>query len=102
MPRPALLLVLVAVGLAGCDHGNIKSVKDYDAPKAPPVRNSEYNPYAAFGEANAIWTPPVFNRDGTIVKPAEPSTQSDRPAYESAPWATGAAAGNRLAPPGTF
>ena len=102
MRRPTLLLLLLAAGLAGCDHGNIKSVKDYDAPKAPPVRNSLYNPYAAYGEANATWTPPVFNRDGTIVKPAEPSSQSDRPDYEAAPWATGAAGGNRLAPPGTF
>ena len=102
MRRPALVLALLATGLAGCDHGNIKSVKGYDAPMAPPVRNSEYNPYAAYGEANATWTPPVFNRDGAIVKPAEPSTQSDRQDYESAPWATGAAGGNRLAPPGTF
>jgi hypothetical protein len=69
---------------------------------APPVRNPLYNPYAAYGEANATWTPPVFNRDGTIVKPAEPATQSDRPEYEFAPWAYGASGGSRYAPPGTF
>ena len=50
----------------------------------------------------ATWTPPAFNRDGTIVKPAEPSTQDDRPRYETAPWANGASGGSQLAPPGTF
>jgi hypothetical protein len=72
------------------------------AAAAPPVNNPIYNPYAAYGEANATWQPPVFNRDGTIVKPAEPASQADRPPYEFAPWATAAAGGNQYAPPGTF
>jgi hypothetical protein len=100
--RRLLLLPLLAAYLAACSSGNVRSVKDYSAPAAPPVRNPLYNPYAAYGEANAIWQPPVFNRDGTVVKPAEPSSQADRPGYEFAPWATGAAGGSQYAPPGTF
>ena len=100
MRRPALLLSLLA--LAACGHGNVRSAKDYRAPAAPAVREPLYNPYAAYGSANAIWQPPVFNRDGTIVKPAEPASQADRPDYEFAPWATGAAGGSRYAPAGTF
>ena len=101
--RCILLCLLIPLGLVACSGGpNIKSAKDYSAPPAPPVRNPLYNPYAAYGEANATWTPPVFNRDGTITKPAEPASQSDRPEYEFAPWATGASGGSRFAPPGTF
>jgi hypothetical protein len=101
--RRILLCLLLPLGLVACSGGpNIKSAKDYSAPPAPPVRNPLYNPYAAYGEANATWTPPVFNRDGTITKPAEPASQSDRPEYEFAPWATGASGGSRFAPPGTF
>jgi hypothetical protein len=100
-PSPHPILALAAC-LAACGGGNVKSAKDYSAPAAPPVRNSLYNPYAAYGEANATWQPPVWNRDGTIVKPAEPSSQSDRPQYEFAPSATGAAGGSKYAPPGTF
>jgi hypothetical protein len=66
------------------------------------TRQPVYNPYAPYGEANATWTPPTFNSDGTIVKPTEPSTQDDRPSYETAPWANGASGGSQLAPPGTF
>ena len=101
--RCILALALLSSGLAACSGGpNVKSAKDYSAPPAPSVRSPLYNPYAAYGEANAIWTPPVLNRDGLIMKPAEPASQSDRPDYESAPWASGAAGGNRNAPPGTF
>jgi hypothetical protein len=38
-----------------------------------------YDPYAAYGEANATRRPPVLDRNGTIVKPFEPSTQTTRP-----------------------
>jgi hypothetical protein len=96
------LLLLLGVPLAACDHGNIKPASSYSAPSAPSVRNATYNPYSAYGEANATWQPPTYNRDGTVVKPAEPSSQSDRPAYESAPWATGAGGGSAYTPPGTF
>ncbi len=102
MPRFPILVLYA--GLAACAQNppNVKLVKDYSAPEAPPVRNPTYNPYAAYGEANASWTPPAFNRDGTVVKPADPASQFDRPTYETAPWATGAAAGDQFAPPGTF
>jgi hypothetical protein len=96
------LLLLILGSLAACDSGNIEPISSYNAPKAPPVRNSTYNPYAAYGEANATWEPPTYNRDGTIMKPAEPASQSDRPAFESAPWATGAGGGSASAPFGTF
>ena len=103
MRRALALLILLPIGLGACTSGpNVKSAKDYSAPAAPPVRNSLYNPYAAYGEANATWTPPVFNRDGTIMKPTEPASQSDRPGYEFAPWASGASGGSQNAPPGTF
>ena len=103
MRRALALLILLHIGLAACTGGpNVKSAKDYSAPAAPPVRNSLYNPYAAYGEANATWTPPVFNRDGTIMKPTEPASQSDRPGYEFAPWASGASGGSQNAPAGTF
>lgn len=101
MPR-LLFLIPLLIGLAACSSGNVRSATDYSAPAAPPVRNPLYNPYAAYGEANATWRAPVFNRDGTIVRPAEPSSQSDRPSYEYAPWASGAAGSSRFAPPGTF
>lgn len=97
-----LIPVIVLAALAACSSPNVRSASSYDAPKAPPVRQPVYNPYAPYGEANATWTPPTFNRDGTIVKPAEPSTQDDRPSYETAPWANGASGGSQLAPPGTF
>jgi hypothetical protein len=100
--RALPFLLITFATLAACDHGNIKPVSSYDAPKAPPVRNPTYNPYSAYGEANATWSPPTYNRDGTIVKPTEPASQSDRPSYESAPWATGAAGGSANAPFGTF
>jgi hypothetical protein len=96
------LLIALAVSLAACGGGNVRSARHDTAPAPPPVRNPSYTPYAAYGEANATWTPPVFNRDGTIVRPAEPASQSDRPPYEFAPWAFSAAGGSRFAPPGTF
>ena len=55
-------LIVAVLALSACDHGNIKPTSSYHAPAAPPVRNALYNPYAAYGEANAIWQPPAFNR----------------------------------------
>jgi len=103
MRRVFALLIVLPFGLGACTGGpNVKSAKDYSAPAAPSVCNPLYNPFAAYGEANATWTPPVFNRDGTIMKPSEPASQSDRPGYEFAPWASGASGGSQNAPPGTF
>ena len=100
--RHLIVLSIVLANLAACSSGNVKKMSDYSAPEAPPVRNPTYNPYTAYGEANATWTPPTYNRDGTIMKPAEPASQSDRPPYEFAPWATGAAGSSRNTPNGTF
>jgi hypothetical protein len=102
MHHARLLAPLLITVLAACNSGNVKSAKDYSAPAAPQVRNPFYDPSAGYGEENATWQPPVWNRDGTIVKPAEPASQSNRPRYELAPWATGAAGGSQYAPPGTF
>jgi hypothetical protein len=102
--RLALSIVsLLLWGLAGCSTPpNVKSANDYDAPAAPPVKHPQYDPYAAYGEANATWRPPVVNRAGTVVRPEDPSVDAGRPDYEHAQWATGAAGGSALAPPGTF
>jgi hypothetical protein len=102
--RPALPLAgLVFLGLAACDTPpNVQSASNYDAPVAPPVKHPLYDPYAAYGQANATWRPPVINRAGTIVKPLDPSVEEGRPDYEHAEWATGAAGGSTQAPPGTF
>lgn len=97
-----LPLICLAFPLAACSSGNVHAPADHDAPRAPTVRHPFYDPYAAYGEANATWRPSVIDRNGTVVKPVEPSTQATRPNYESAPWATGAAGGSRNAPPGTF
>ncbi|MDE1907165.1 MAG: hypothetical protein KGH75_12025 [Rhodospirillales bacterium] len=102
MRRAFFLLPLLTLSLAACESGNIKKVSDYHPPAPPPMQNPVYDPYAGYGASNAIWTPPVYDRDGTIVKPTEPSTQADRPSYETAPWATGAGGGSQYAPPGTF
>ena len=101
MRRALLLFPLLTLSLAACESGNIKKVSDYHPPP-PPMQNPVYDPYAGYGSSNAIWTPPVADRDGTVVKPTEPSTQDDRPSYETAPWATGASGGSRFTPPGTF
>lgn len=99
-PLYPVLIAALAASLAGCSKGNIKSARDYDAPAAPPVRDALYNPYTSYGSANATWTPPVWNRDGTVTKPYDPSVERGRPLYERAPWAIGA--GGVSAPPGTF
>ncbi len=102
--RPLRLsaLVLSAICLSACGGGNLKSASDYSAPAAPPVRSPVYNPYAVYGTSNASWVPPVVDRHGTIVRPTDPTISATRPDYEHADWATGAAGGDRLAPPGTF
>ncbi len=94
----ALLLTLAACG----SGGNLKSVSDYTAPAAPPIKHPFYNPTAAYGEANARWRPPVVDRNGGIVRPREPATEWSRPDYENAPWATGAGQSPFSGLPGTF
>ncbi len=102
LPFRSVIVALSAIFLSACSNGNIKSVRDYNAPAAPTVRHPYYNPYAPYGEVNATWIPPVWNRNGTIVRLADPGVEVGRPPYENAPWATGASGGAALAPPGTF
>ena len=90
------------LAVAGCSSGNLKSAKDYNVPPPPPIRHATYNPYAGYGDANATWRPPVVDRDRTIQKPAEPSSQWDRLNYEGSDWATGAAQSVFGGAPGTF
>ena len=96
------LLALFTVNLAACSSGNVKSARDYSAPAAPPIRDAFYDPGMPYGSANATWAAPIYNRAGTIVRPLDPGADRNRPDYEHAPWATGAAGGSRNAPPGTF
>ncbi len=97
-----IMVAFLMMFLSACSSGNIKSARGYNIPAAPLVRHPYYNPYAPYGSANATWTPPVWNRNGTIVKPADPGVEVGRPPYENAPWATGASGGGAVAPPGTF
>ena len=101
-PLPALILLCLTLPLTACASGNVRTANSYSAPPSPAVIHPSYDPYAAYGEANATWRPPVVDRNGTIVKPVEPSTQGTRPDYEHSTWASGAAGGSQLTPPGTF
>jgi len=94
--------IATVLALNACSGANLKTASDYSAPSAPTVRYPSYNPYSTYGTANATWVPPVVNRHGSVVRPNDPSILSGRPDYEHAEWATGAAGGDRLAPPGTF
>lgn len=100
--RLFLVLAFGTITLAGCSGGNVQSSRDYHAPKAPPLQHPYYDAYAASGSSRAIWTPPVADRDATIVKPTDPNVSIGRPDYEHSKWATGAAGGSEAAPPGTF
>jgi hypothetical protein len=96
------IIIAIAAVLAGCNPpGNVTSSNTYNPPD-PPVLHPRYDPYAPYGQADAVWVPPVYDRNGTIVAPSEPASQRDRPDYEHARWATGAAGGSQYAPPGTF
>lgn len=103
MQRSRLIpLAFIATSLTACGGGNVKSARDYTAPAAPPVKQRFYDPAMPYGTANAAWAAPIYNRAGTIVRPSDPNSDSGRPDYEHAEWATGAAGGSRNAPPGTF
>ena len=97
-----LIALILTLPLAACAGGNVRTASQYGNPSPVAVKNPDYDPYMAYGSANATWRPPVYNRQGTIVAPDEPSTQSSRPDYEHAPWAYGASGGSQFAPPGTF
>jgi len=61
------LIPLIAVAaLAACSSPNVRSASSYDAPKAPPVREPVYNPYAPYGEP----TPPGHRRHSIATAPS--------------------------------
>lgn len=99
---PRFLAFASLLALAGCGSGgNLGKSVDYSSVlAAPPVRQPLYDPYAPPGSAPVTWMPPVFNREGTIVRPADPSVDWRREDYERAPWYPGAI-GSR-APDGTY
>ena len=66
----ALLLTLAACG----SGGNLRSVSDYTAPAAPPIRHPFYDPTAAYGDARATWRPPVVDLNGGLVRPRAEET----------------------------
>lgn len=91
------------IGLSGCSNGgNIKTAADYHAPKPPAVSHPIYQPYASYGQVSAIWSPPVADRNGTVVRPADAAVSWDRPDYEGSSWAKGAAPSRYGGPAGTF
>lgn len=96
------IAIFAVLALAGCASPNLKSPNSYNAPAAPPIQQFFYNPFAPYASANATWAPPVYDRNGTIVKPVEPASQGTRPNYEHAAWAIGASGGDVNRPPGTF
>ncbi|GBR07484.1 hypothetical protein [Acetobacter oeni] len=91
-----------SLGLSACSAGNVSSAAHVHGPKAPRTKQARYDPNAAYGSARAVWTPPTYNRAGTIVRPDDPRTTQGREDYEHASWATGAQGGDANAPPGTF
>jgi hypothetical protein len=101
-PLFPLALALGALALTSCAQGNLRTPGSYAALAPPAVRNPWYDPYAGYGSSDAIWRPPVYDLQRTIVKPVEPASQASRPDYEGAEWATGAGGGSTLRPPGTF
>jgi hypothetical protein len=101
-PSLPLALALGALTLSACAQGNLRPSGSYAALAPPPVKNSWYDPYTAYGSANAVWRPPVYDLQRNIVKPVEPASQASRPNYEGAEWATGAGGGSPLRPQGTF
>lgn len=94
LPCAALLLAL-----AGCDNGNLKTTRSYGSPSAPAVLSPLFDPFATPGQVPATWVPPVYDREGTIVRPRDPSVEWDFEDYQHAPWLTGR---SRSAPSGTF
>ena len=94
LPCAALMIVL-----AGCDNGNLKTAQSYGLPSAPAVRSPLFDPFATPGQVPATWLPPVYDREGTIVRPQDPSAEWDFEDYQHAPWLTGR---SRSAPSGTF
>jgi len=102
MKALSFIPVALLLSLAACDGGNVQSTAHLHGPKPPKMRNAYYDPNSAYASERATWAPPVFDRNGTIIKPIDPRSDSGREDYEHAKWATGAQGGDSNAPPGTF
>jgi len=87
------------LALTGCDSGNLKTASTGSLPPALPVRAPFYDPFAAPGQVPATWMPPVYDREGTIVRLHDPSVEWHFEDYQHAPWLAGK---SRSAPAGTF
>ncbi len=94
-----LSCMALLLALAGCDSGNLKAVSAGRFSPAPPLRAPFYDPYATPGQVPATWVPPVYDREGTIIRPHDPLVEWDFEDYQHAPWLAGR---SRSAPPGTF
>ena len=70
--RPALFALCAALALVGCGarKGNIRTALDYHPRPAPPVARPHYDPFAPYGSADAVWTPRVWDKSGTLVNTA--------------------------------
>ena len=75
-PKPAVALAAILLLVAGCSAraGNIKTARDRRPTPAPPVAHPTYDPFAPSGSADAVWTPRVWDRNGTIVDTAPRNT----------------------------
>ena len=94
-----LYCTALLLALAGCDSGNLKTVSAGNPLLGPTVRVPFYDPYAVPGQVPATWVPPVYDREGTIVRPHDPLIEWDFEDYQHAPWLAGK---SRSAPAGTF
>lgn len=98
--RPFPLLALLLFVLAGCSGGNLGArSSSLNGTAAVPVLNPLFDPRALPGSVPAAWIAPVFDHNGTIVRPHDPMVQGLAPAYERAPWIAGGRAGQ---PAGTY
>lgn len=84
----AIIAATLAFTACGPRAGNIKSAKDYKPLPAPAVANPYYDPFATVGSADAVWTPRVWDKSGTLVNP---SPRGSAPGFRPP-----------LRPPGTF
>ncbi|WP_062105745.1 hypothetical protein [Gluconobacter albidus] len=92
--------VIGLLSLSAC-AGNVSADRGH-GPTPPPLRHASYDPGAAYGSANSVWAPPVYDRQGSIVSVTDPRTSSGRENYEQAPWAIGGPGNQSDHPPGTF
>ncbi|MBS1075803.1 hypothetical protein JK176_13025 [Gluconobacter sp. Dm-73] len=94
------LPAIACFALAACS-GNVSAGHGH-GPKPPPLKHARYEPDAAYGSSRTVWAPPVYDRQGHIVKIEDPRNSGGREDYEHAGWAVGGPNNNSTHPPGTF